>query len=123
MPRPSELNPRLQIFASPGVYEGRLTFKPGQGLGVEVPLQVRVLPIRLRTNPEHLYGMYYRDPLSMLKDRNTAIANDYFQRKAELERRDMVEHGMNCHISSVSGLERDAQGRWTIDGVETQRRI
>ena len=109
--------------AQPGVYEGRLTFQPTGGQSAEVPVKLRVLPIRLRTNPEHVYGMYYRDPLSMLRERNTAVANEYFQRKAELERRDMVEHGMNCHISSISGLDRDNQGRWTIDGAETERRI
>jgi len=109
--------------AQSGVYEGKLTFQPCGGPAVEVPLQLRVLPIRLRTNPEHIYGMYYRDPLGMLRERNTTAANEYFQRKAELERRDMVEHGMNCHISSVSGLDRDGHGRWTIDGRETERRI
>ncbi len=109
--------------AQPGVYEGKLTFSPGGGPSAGVPLKLRVLPIRLRKNPEHIYGMYYYDPLSMVDTKNTAVANDYFQRKAELQRRDMVEHGMNSHISAVTGLKRDEQGRWTMDGEETDRRI
>ena len=35
----------------------------------------------------------------------------------------MVAHGMNSHISQVSGLARDAEGNWTMDGAETERRI
>jgi hypothetical protein len=109
--------------ARPGVYEGKLTFAPATGPSADVPLALRVLPIRLKKNPEHIYGMYYYDPLRMLDAKNTPAANAYFQRKAELERRDMIEHGMNTHTSNVSGLKRDEQGRWTIDGEETDRRI
>lgn len=109
--------------ARPGVYEGKLTFSPAGGQPADVKLKLRVLPIKLRKNPEHLYGAYYHDPLRMVLESNTPVANEYFQRKAELERQDMVEHGMNCHISSVSGLKRDKDGNWTIDGEETERRI
>lgn len=114
---------KVPADARPGVYEGKLTFRPAGGQSAEVPLKLRVAPIRLRTNPEHFYGMYYYDPLSMVHPKNTAIANEYFQRKAELERRDMIEHGMNTHISSVSGLNRDERGQWTIDGADIDRRI
>jgi len=109
--------------AQPGVYEGKLTFAPASGPSADVPLALRVLPIRLKKNPKHIYGMYYYDPLRMVDAKNTPAANAYFQRKAELERRDMIEHGMNTHTSNVSGLKRDEQGRWTIDGEETDRRI
>ena len=109
--------------ARPGVYEGRLAFRPASAPAAEISLKLRVLPIRLRTNPEHIYGMYYYDPLSQVDERNSAPANDYFRRKAEMERRDMVEHGMNTHVSSVTGLSRDEQGNWSIDGTETERRI
>jgi hypothetical protein len=102
--------------AKAGVYEGSVTFKPAAGTPAQVPFKLRVLPIRLRTNPEHIYGMYYRDPLHEINPKNPAIANEYFQRKAELERQDMLEHGMNCHISAVRGMTRDDQGNWTIDG-------
>ena len=109
--------------AAAGVYEGMLTFRAGGRLPVDLPLKLRVLPIRLKKNPDHVYGMYYRDPLSNIRDDNTPEANAYFARKAEWERQDMVEHGMTTYISSVSGLERDDQGNWTMDGAETERRI
>lgn len=109
--------------AQPGVYQGKLTFSPAGGQSAQVPLTLRVLPIKLRKNPEHLYGAYYHDPLSSFNEKNPAATNEYFQRKAELERQDMVAHGMNCHISSVSGLKRDNDGVWTVDGDETERRI
>jgi len=109
--------------ARPGVYQGKLTFTADGTTPADVPLKLRVLPIRLRKNPEHIYGTYYRDPLSNVHERNTPAANAYFRRKAELERRDMVAHGMNSHISGVSGLTRDDQGNWTMEGAETERRI
>ena len=109
--------------ASAGVYRGMLTFEPESGRPAQVPFDLRVLPIRLRKNPEHIYGMYYRDPLQNVTERNRPQANAYFRRKAELERRDMVQHGMNSHISGVSGLSRNENGNWTMDGAETERRI
>ena len=109
--------------AKPGVYEGKLTFSAAGRASAEIPFKLRVLPIRLQKNPEHVYGMYYRDPLSNVNEGNSAEANAYFERKAESERRDMVEHGMTSHISGVSGLTRDDDGVWTMDGAETDRRI
>ncbi|NUQ60995.1 MAG: hypothetical protein HUU20_00795 [Pirellulales bacterium] len=109
--------------AEPGVYQGVLKVAASGGAAADVPLKLRVLPIRLQKNPEHIYGMYYRDPINSVSDSNTPEANAYFQRKAELERRDMVAHGMNCHISGVSGLNRDDHGNWTMDGQETDRHI
>ncbi len=109
--------------ARPGIYEGKLSFTPAGGKPADVAIKVRVLPIKLQKNPDHIYAMYYRDPLSEIDEKNTKQANEYFQRKAELERQDMVEHGMNSHTSGVSGLTRDEEGNWTIDGTETERRI
>ncbi|NLY02533.1 MAG: hypothetical protein GXY83_41165 [Rhodopirellula sp.] len=109
--------------ARPGVYRGTVLVAAGDAAAVEVPFVLRVLPIKLEKDPEHIYGMYYRDPMEMLSDKNTPEANAYFQRKAELERQDMIEHGMNCHISGVSGLDRDDEGNWTMDGRDTDRHI
>jgi hypothetical protein len=106
-----------------GVYEGALTFRPADAAPVEVPLRLRVLPIRLRKNTDYIYGMFYRDPLGMWEPKGSVAENEYFVRKAELERQDMADHGMNTHVSTVSGLARDPQGRWTIDGADTERRI
>ena len=109
--------------AAPGVYNGKLTFQSAAAEPADVNLRVRVLPIRLKKNPQHIYGMYYRDPLSNVGEGNSPEANAYFAQKAEWERQDMVAHGMNSHISQVSGLERDERGNWAMDGAETERRI
>jgi len=114
---------RVPEDARPGVYEGKLAFQAAGRPKAEVPFKLRVLPIRLKKNPEHVYGMYYRDPLSNVSEGNSAEANAYFARKAELERRNMIEHGMTSHISGVTGLTRDDEGNWTMDGAETDRRI
>jgi hypothetical protein len=109
--------------ARPGVYRGRLTFGPQGAPGASIPLSLRVLPIRLQKNPEHIYGMYYYDPLANSRPGNTPTANAYFSRKAELERQDMAEHGMNSHILAIRGLDRDKQGHWRLNGDEMERAI
>ena len=109
--------------AAPGEYEGRLTFRAAGCPAADVPCTLRVLPIRLKTNPEHIYGMYYYDPLDSVSPRNTPEANAYFLRKAEAERRDMAEHIMNAHTMSVSGLARDDEGHWSMDGESLDRKI
>ncbi|NOZ21926.1 MAG: hypothetical protein GXP25_12660 [Planctomycetes bacterium] len=114
--------------AAPGIYKGKLTFSPSGGKPADIPIKIRVLPIKLRKNPEYYYGMYYRDPLSNLYEKNTKYANEYFARKAELERQDMVEHGMNTHISyiriSMEKTGKDGKSiQWVVDGDEAERRI
>jgi hypothetical protein len=88
-----------------------------------VKLFVRVLPIKLQKNPTHIYGAYYHEPLRNVDPKNTPQANAYFQRKAELERADMVAHGMNYHTCDFSGLKRDREGNWTVEGDYNARVI
>lgn len=107
---------KVPAQAAAGVYEGRLAFRPQRGEPAEVKLKVRVLPIKLQKNPEHVYGAYYHDPMYNVDPANTPQANAYFQHKAELERADMVAHGMNYHTAHISAMKQDAQGRWTVDG-------
>jgi len=109
--------------AVPGVYEGQLPFRPERGAAAAVKLFLRVLPIKLQKNPAHIYGAYYHEPLRNVDPKNTPQANAYFQRKAELERADMVAHGMNYHTCDFSGLKRDAEGNWTVDGDYNARVI
>jgi len=109
--------------AAPGVYEGQLTFRPARGEAATVRLCLRVLPIKLQKNPTHIYGAYYHEPLRNVDPKNTPQANAYFQRKAELERADMVAHGMNYHTCDFSGLKRDQQGNWTVEGDYNERVI
>jgi len=110
------LTVKVPDSAPAGIYEGRIAFRPERGEPAELRLRVRVLPIRLQKNPEHVYGAYYHDPLQNLDPANSPQANAYFQRKAELERADMVAHGMNYHTFHISGFKQDEKGQWTVDG-------
>lgn len=109
--------------APAGIYSGHLRFSVQGATPTDIPLRLRVLPIRLAKDPRYIYGMYYRDPLSNIHPSNGEAANDYFTRKAEWERQDMVAHGMNSHISGISGLTRGDDGNWSMDGAETESRI
>lgn len=114
---------RVPEGAAPGVYQGQLTLRPVGGQASHVKLAVRVLPIQLQKNPQHIYGAYYYDPLKSIDPKNTPEANAYFQRKAELERADMVAHGMNYHTDNFRGLKRESDGRWTADCEQAEQTI
>jgi len=114
---------RVPDDAAPGDYQGHLALQVAGREGAKIPLRLRVLPIRLEKNPEHIYGMYYLDPLADVLDGNSPEANAYFTRKAELERRDMAAHGMTTHLSHFGGLNRDPLGNWTLDAAKIERSI
>ncbi|MCE5335334.1 MAG: hypothetical protein LLG06_12195 [Desulfobacteraceae bacterium] len=87
--------------AAPGTYRGKITFSAKTGKAA-IDAALDVLPTRLSKDPEIVYGMYYRDPLARLHPENKKEANAYFSRKAELERIDMANHGIDAHDSSVA---------------------
>jgi len=106
--------------AAGGVYRGELRFVPQDSPPARIPLVVRVLPFKLKKNPEHIYSIYYRDPLQYYHEDNPPAANAYFVRKAELERRDMAEHGLNGHVSYVRIKDWDT---FAVDVEDMQRRL
>jgi len=111
---------RVPEEAAPGMYRGELTFTLKGNLPTKIPLLLRVLPIKLKKNPEHIYSIYYRDPISRVHDGNTREANEYFMRKGEMERRDMAVHGLDGHDSYVNFKNWDTLA---IDVQDMQRRL
>ena len=89
----------------PGLYEGSLRVF-AEGSGMLVPLQVRVLPLKL-TEAKPTYGMYYRH-----RDQPKAYQTDDFYRRCMA---DMHAHGMNS-MSLYAQVERkQPDGSWSID--------
>ncbi len=110
--------------AAAGVYEGKLTFEPAEGPAAEVPLRIRVLPIRLRKNPEHIYGMYYHDPLEPRRPKQQRRGQRLLpaQGRVGAARHGRARHEL-AHLGGQRPRRDDARADWTMDGEETERRI
>lgn len=89
----------------PGLYRGGLMIHAG-GRGTMVPLQVRVLPIKL-AQPLPTYGMYYRH-----EDQPREYQTEGFYRRCTA---DMRAHGMNSTSIYANVETRRADGTWDID--------
>lgn len=76
-----------------GSYTGTVTFTSEGVKPVPVPVEFRVLPIKLREDPTKIYGIYYYHPLDRAYQAKDEVSRAYFRRKAELEHADMVAHG------------------------------
>jgi hypothetical protein len=100
--------------APAGIYRGKATFECSGGKA-EVPIRLRILPIRLREDPSKLYGIYYRHPYDQMASATDAVSKAYFRRKAELEHQDMVAHGTRSVVLSLWSPPADEQGRFKLD--------
>lgn len=78
--------------APAGLYRSHITFI-ADGQRAEIPVLLRVLDVTLEEDPALTYGIYYYDPLPRALDAPDEVSRAYWQRKAELERADMVAHG------------------------------
>ncbi|NUQ00084.1 MAG: hypothetical protein HUU35_09555, partial [Armatimonadetes bacterium] len=84
--------------APAGLYRGQVTFTPADAPPATVPIEFRVLPIRLRQDPAKSYGMYYRDPLEQAAAATDDYARQFFLRQAELQAQDMNAHGTVLNV-------------------------
>lgn len=85
-----------------GVYRGQVRIRPAGRPLTELPLEVTVLPFRLR-EPSRAYGMYYRFP---------AIQSDWAYIDAELA--DLRDHGCTLVKANV-GIEYQRNGDGNIE--------
>ncbi len=105
---------RVPEQARPGLYQGSVTLAVA-GSRVEIPIRLRVLDIKLREDPDKLYGIYYSDPLDRAVSAADEVSKEYFRRRSELEHADMVAHGTRNVTMSAWLREADAEGRFTAD--------
>lgn len=105
---------RVPEDAPPGLYGGVITLTT-EDARAEVPVRLRILPIRLREDPDKIYGIYYRHPLDSWVNAPDEVSKEYFFRKAELEHEDMVGHGTRNVTLSAWCRPEDEEGKFTAD--------
>ena len=106
--------------AKPGVYRGTIAFA-GDGKVAELPVQLRILGVTLKEDPDHTYGIYYDDPLDRALNAPDEASRKHWLRKSELEHADMVAHGTRNVTMDCWSPAADANGRF--DMTEALRRL
>ncbi|MBM4019844.1 MAG: hypothetical protein FJ288_16240, partial [Planctomycetes bacterium] len=100
--------------APPGRYAGRVEFTCAGGRAA-IPLELRILPIRLRDDPDKIFGIYYRHPYDLAAGADDEISREHFRRRAELEHADMAAHGTRNVTLTCSSPPADAEGRFKFN--------
>lgn len=113
------LTVRIPEDAKPGLYNGSIFFECDRrfegGSNTEIPVQIRVLDIKLKEDPEKIYGIYYHNPLSNAVNAKDELSKAYFTRKADLEHADMVRHGTRNVTMSAWLPAADEEGNFKAD--------
>lgn len=97
--------------AAPGLYRGALRLRIGETTA-EIPIELRVLPIRLREDPSKIFGIYYRHPIDLAFEAKDEVSRAHFRRRAEREHADMVAHGTRNVVLSLYTPPADAEGKF-----------
>ncbi len=111
------LTVRIPLEQPEGIYHGRATVE-ADGVKLDVPLMLRVLPITLQKDQSLIYGQYYRQPLRNLNKAPDDFSRAWWQNKAAAEYRDMREHGMNTVVMGLSGWLVDNQWKFAFDWLQ-----
>lgn len=108
------LTMRVPDNAPAGLYTGTVTFECSGGK-TELPVSLRLLPFKLREDPNKLFGIYYRHPYDLLVGAEDDVSRGYFRRRAELEHADMAAHGTRNVVLSAGVGAADAQGNFRFN--------
>jgi len=110
------LTVRVPDKTAPGLYKGRVQFI-ADGQAADVPVQLRILDIRLEEDPNHTYAIYYRHPLGRAASAPDEHTRKYWLRKAELEHADMAAHGTRNVTLSCGFQPADDTGRFDANAA------
>jgi hypothetical protein len=99
--------------APAGTYTGKVAFECSGGRA-EIPVRLRILPIKLREDPSKIFGIYYRHPYDQMASAEDDVSKEYFRRKAEMEHQDMVAHGTRNVVLSAWSPPADKDGKFAF---------
>ena len=99
--------------AQPGLYHGRVTFA-ADGRTAELPLDLRILDVRLKEDPEHTYAIYYDDPLERVAGAPDDASRQHWIHQAEMQRGDMAAHGTRNITLSCWSPAADENGKFDM---------
>jgi len=103
------LNVKIPENADPGVYEGEIRVEAAGRPATALPLRVRVLPFKLKTRPDFVYGVYWNPVWNHVK-RNYAqeVMREEGRRREAQELEDFKEH-------MVQSFNYHYYGQWQVD--------
>jgi len=107
--QPYWLNVKIPEDAAPGFYEGRITIETAGAPATELSFRVRVLPFKLKTRPDFVYGVYWSPVWNYIKrNYRGRIMREEGRWREEDELLDFQEHEVHCFPYGYFG-------RWKID--------
>lgn len=114
---------RVPEDAQPGIYTGTVRLTAMNAGEAEVPVKLRVLPIELQEDPDKIYGIYYRSPIDRMLGAADEVSREYFERKAELEARDLAAHGIRNVTLSAWMAPADENGEFHPDWTALEAKL
>ena len=108
---------RVPLEQPAGLYHGSAAVS-ADGIKLDVPVILRVLPITLQKDQSLVYGQYYRQPLRNLNRAPDDFSRAWWRHKADAEYIDMREHGMNTVVMGLSGWLENNQWRFAFDRLQ-----
>jgi hypothetical protein len=114
---------RVPDDADPGIYKGTVTVRDDRGGQGQVPVRLRVLPIDLQEDPDKIWGMYYRHPVTNWSRSDDEYSKEHWLRRAELEHQDLAEHGMGNVVLNAWCRPANEEGEFEADWTELERTL
>ena len=107
--QPYWLNVRIPDDAAPGIYEGTIRVTPKGRPATDVPLKIRVLPFKLQSPPDFVFGVYWSPIWNHMKrnQKDEVLREEGRMREAQ-ELQDFKEHG-------VQSFPYGYYTRWDVD--------
>ena len=114
---------RVPGDADPGIYKGTVSVRDDRGAEGQVPICLRVLPIELQEDPDKIWGMYYRHPVTNWRRSDDEHSKKHWLRRAELEHQDFVERGMRNVVLNAWCRPANEEGEFEADWTELQKTL
>ncbi|MBC7287611.1 MAG: hypothetical protein H5T86_06110 [Armatimonadetes bacterium] len=99
--------------ARPGLYSGAVRIV-ADGVSTAIPVNLRILDVRLEEDPEHTYGIYYHHSLDGYFNGPDDASREYWRRRAEMEHADMAAHGTRNVVLGCWFQPADESGKFNV---------
>ncbi|MAE66498.1 MAG: hypothetical protein CMJ18_19695 [Phycisphaeraceae bacterium] len=115
---------RVGPFAASGTYRGRVELRLDGQAATELPLVLRVLPIKLQKDPSIIYSTYYRYRDFFVRDAPDDFSRRWWARKIENDMASMAAHGYASFLNSIDSKSvRKAGDTWIANFDTLQARL
>ncbi len=118
------LTVRTPLYTTPGLYKGEATVKAstlaGKTTTLQVPLTLRVLPIRLLEDEKLIFGQYYYPPNNRLTQTDDSFSRAWIEQRTRLEHEHLRDCRHTCYNLNINIVLRDGKYYPDFDSFQHQ---